>query len=333
MASVAAKDFLPAEVAVADLPLAYEISNRSASQWKPKVRDPRKQDKVINSSKIMMLSVRSRWNAGGRRGNVDIQYVPGAPTIFINDYVDVDGNVQPGLRKLYPGDELKKDAYLSGIKAGICFVDGYLFLENFGGKDNRLLLEFVHHHALNEGSPNFKRTRDLNSQLLFKPFLPEKKAEITLQSLDKEEEASHLFYGIRDKKGNYDVPKLNALLGIFDLGGGLGADDNAQKMVLLAPRFKSSPLRFIKDYEEATEEYIKAIGVAQNLGVLALTSKDAKMKIGAELHSLMTFNTSKEDERVQALVFHFLGTEKGKHDYTLLCGEVEIKKIEVVGKK
>lgn len=320
------------ELAISELPLVYEVSKRSASQWKQKNPDPRRQAKTINSAKIINLSVKSRWRAGGNLGNVDTQYVPGAPTIFVNDYVDAQGNVQPGLKKLYPGGELEREQYNRGVKAGICFVDGYLFLENFGGKDNRLLLEFVYHHALNEGGPNFLLQRDLNSVLLFKPFQPEKKAELSLVNMEKERDGMNLFFSARSPSGEYHVEKLNALLGMYGLGGGLSFEENAQKMQLLAPYAKLNPAKFADDWAKETEEYRVSIGVATSLGVLAFTSKDVKMNIGSEMVNLVSLNSAKADDANESLIYYFMGTEAGKRDYSRMTGEIEVQKIAKLSK-
>lgn len=330
--AIASKSILPKEctLEIHEYPHAYEISRRSASQWKQKKTDPRKQPKTINSSRLSDLSVISRWNAGDRIGNVEIQYVPGAPTIFRNDYLDREGNPQPGLKKLYSTDELMKDQYRRAVNSGIAFVDGFLFLDNFGGKDNRLLLDYVYHHALNESGPGYKPQRDINSILLFKAFEPEKKAVITLQGLDLEKRASELFYNIRDGKGVYNVPLLNALLGMYDLGGGLGADDLGQKMLQLAPFYRLNPTKFITDFDKHTEEYRMAIGTAEKLGVLVNTSKDAKLKIGADLMPLMEFKKETEDQRVESLVYHFLGDPAGMRDYSKMIGESDVKKVQAL---
>lgn len=327
------KLLLPQETLVKDYPTVYEVSKRSASQWKQRNPDPKKQAKVINSSKIMFLSIRSRWTAGGRIGNVAIQYVPGAPTIFVNDYLDIEGNVQPGLKKLYPGGELEGEQYRRGVQSGICFVDGYLFLENFGGKDNRLLLDFVYHHALNEKSPNYKPQRDINSIFLFKPFLPEAKAEINLERFDIEVEAKNLLASVRNK-GDYNEAKLNALMAIFDLGGSFGSGDNAQKMQTLALLERHSPVRFMEEYNNADKEIRMTIATAKTLGVLAITGKDVKMNIGkAPSKSILTLKSDKEEDAVEALTYYFLGAPSGKQDYSIVCGENENKKLEALNKE
>lgn len=282
--------------------------------------------KTINAPLLSMLSLRSRWNAGPTKGNVEIQYVPGAPTIFKGDYIDATGELQPGLRKLF-GVDLDKEQYRRASDEKIGFVDGYMFLDNFGGAGKQNLLAFVFHHALNEGSPNYKRTKDLNGQLLFKPFLPEKKAKFSMDKFDLESAAVTLLSNVRDGKGNFIQMKLNALCGIFGVGGGLGPDENNQKFELLIPKMKSNPASFLETYKESTEEHRMSIKMAQQFGLLAFTSKDAKLTLPTESRSIYEFTEEKAAEREDAVINYFLGGEKGRQDYSILCGEVENKKI------
>lgn len=313
-----------------EYPLAYELSRRNKSLWRPDEKQWRKQKinhnpKDINAPLTMALSLRSRWNAGPTKGNVEIMYIPDAPTIFVGDYIDTEGSLQPGLKKLY--SDLQTEQYRRAVRESISFIDGFLFLESYGGKNNRNLLEYVYHHALNESNPNYKRTKDLNPQLLFKPFLPEKKAEFSLEKFDKETAAISLLASTRDKKGNFITSKLNALCGVFGIGGGLGPDDNNQKFEMLIPRMKGNPASFLNEYEAATDEHSLTIKMAQQFGLLALTTKDAKLMLPTDSRTIYEFKDEKAAEREEAIIFYFLGGENGKRDYSLLCGEVENKKI------
>jgi hypothetical protein len=322
----------PVQVALdlKEYPLAYELSRRNKSLWRPNEKEWRKQKhnhqpKDINAPLLMALSLRSRCLAGPKKGNVEIMYIPNAPTIYVGDYIDTEGNLQPGLKKLY--SDLQTEQYRRATKEGIAFVDGFLFLENHGGINNRNLLEFCYHHALHESNPNFKRTKDLNPQLLYKPFLPEKKAAFSLDKFDKETAAIALLASVRDKKGNFLPDKLNALCGIFGVGGGLGPDDNNQKFELLIPRMKGNPVSFLQEYEDATEEHSMTIRMAQKYGLLALTAKDAKLMLPTDSRSILEFKGEKENEREDAVIFYFLGAPNGKRDYSLLCGEIENRKM------
>jgi hypothetical protein len=317
-----------------EYPVAYELCRRNKSLWRPNEKQWRKQrvthaPKDINAPLTMALSLHSRCNAGPTKGNVEIMYVPNAPTIFRRDYIDAAGNLQPGLEKLY-GASLDTEQYRRGIKEGIVFTDGFLFLNNFGGINNRVLLEYVYHHALNEGGPKFERTKDLNPQLLFKPFLPEQKAEFSLEKFDKETAAIALIASVRDKKGHFIPEKLNALCGVFNLGGGLGPDENNQKFEQLIPRMKGNPSTFLSTYEEATEDHRMTVKMAQQFGLLAITAKDAKMMLPDDSRTIYEFKDEKAAEKEEAIIFYFLGGVNGKRDYSILCGEVENKKMSTL---
>lgn len=335
-ASASMIDTLPRETAIPmdELPMVYEVSRRTKSQWEEK--NPGRNPKVINSTKNTSLAVRSKFNAGGRVGSVSIQYVPGAPTIFVNDYVDVEGKIQPGLKKLYPNGELESEQYSRAVKEGIKFVDGRLFLAHFGGEDNRILREYVYHHALNQGHPSFKPNPFSHPALAFRPFNPEKKAEISLGSLEVQADGLALFFSVRTKKGDtitYDTDKLNALLGMYELGAELTGEANHQKMELLMPYVKANPAKFHEDFEKETAEVRIAIAVATKLGVLAFTSKDAKLNIGAKIDTILEFKTQKDVDRTEALTYHFLGASEGKRHYSAMTGEIEVQKIAQLSKK
>lgn len=326
--TLTASDTLAHEQVLEDLPLIYEVITRNKSQWRPK-KVQNKKSPDINIAGRINLSVSSKWNAGGRRGDVRIQYVPGAPTIFINDYVDVDGNVQPGLKKL--GYDLEKRDYERAVKEGICFVNGILFLENYGGKDNRNLLEYVYYHALHEGAPNFKKTRNLTSMLTFRALVAEKKAAKPLENLETEVEAMNLFGSIRfvnpDGTFTYNVPKLNAILGIYDEGGGLGPEDYNQKLAALLPYFRKSPMAFLNEYKKHIQEYDAAIKMAQTFNVLTIASKEVKLKSGTSNTTIKTFSKEDKKTNIEDLIFHFMGNPQGQNDYNVLIAETEKAKI------
>lgn len=314
---------------IEDLPTTYEIVNRSASQWRQKNPRPGEQPKTINSSKIMDLSLRSRWNAGKGIGNVDIMYVPGADTIFVNDYIDEDGKLQPGLKTQYPNGELNKEQYRRACQAGICFVDGYLFADTWGGKNNPLLLQYLHLHQFNIASPNYVMQRDMMGMFLFKPLVPEAKAEVNLSVFDYLDKATSLLASVRSGK-EYDTAKLNALLGVFSIGAELGPNANGQKMELLVPFATGKPKMFVEEVEKQTNQVRMDIATAQTLGILAITSKDVKMTVtGQPEASILSFKSKdmNDEARAQALIYHFLGGSKGKLEYSLLRAEVENKKM------
>lgn len=316
-----------------NFPLIYEIVQHHASIWKPKQIQGKKSPN-INIAKRIDLSVKSRWNAGDRRGFVDIQYVPGAPTCFVNDYVDIEGNVQPGLKKL--GYDLKKTDYYAGVKEGIHFANGVLFLENWGGLSNRVLCEFVYLHSLNEASPHFARTRNTISMHIFRPLVAEEKAEKPLHNLDAEVKSANLLGSLRSKnaKGEYayDSPKMDAILSMHSLGGGLGIADVNQKLATIYYEHKKSPVAFLNKYNESMDEYKMSIAVAQNLNVLTVGSKEAKLKIGNATRSILDFKKTNKEENIEELVFHLITTGSGANDYNEMLSEVEKKKIEALSK-
>ncbi len=107
-------------------------------------------------------------------------------------------------------------------------------------------------------------------------------------------------------------------------------EDDNQKMIQLVPFYKLNPAKFYADYEAFTEEYLVSIKVATQLGVLVMTSKDAKLKIGAEMTTLMEFKGEKEEERINMLTYYFLGDQNGMMNYSRMQGESDVKKIDAL---
>jgi len=308
-----------------ELPLVYEVSRREKSNWIPKDKNRKKE---INCAKLMVLDVRSRWYSGPAKGEVEIQYVPGAPTIFVNDYLNEKGELMPGLKKL--GYDLKGEDYRRAVQEDIKFVDGYLFLENYGGRNNMTLLQYMHHHGSNEGSPNFTRKRNMNTMFLFKPMVKEKKAAAQLDTMEDDLDALKLFSALRVKKDNdfeYDTAKINAILGMLQEGQSLGDNESAAKMLIIRPFVKNKPVQFMKLYNDTMNEYGKTIALGVQLKVIDVTAKEAVIKItGMELINI-PFSKEKRDENIEDMIFYFLGTEKGSILYNQIRGEVDQKKI------
>lgn len=326
---------LDAPIAIAtNHPLIYELSKRGSSSWVKKGTEKDKNPQHLNCAKSILLEVRTKWNAGPGQGEIEIQYVPGAPTIFVNNYVDANGEKQKGLREL--GYDLKGEDLRRAVEENIKFVNGFLYLETYGGLDNKTLLDFIEHHSSNEGSPNFKVKRNMNTMFLFKPLVKEKQAANQLENLEIENEAHNLFTNLRTKAGKgfeYDTAKIDAILGILEIGNGLQSNESSQKMLLIAPYIKNS-VKFMKVYNEAIENYKTTIKLAVTTKVIVFGKGEVKIHI-TNVTPVITFELAKttKDEQTEELVFHFLGTESGRITYSQLIGEVENKKLEALGSK
>ncbi len=310
-----------------EYPLVYEVSKRGKSSWTPKDKS---RHTTINTAKNFFLDVRSKTKIEGRVGEVEIQYVPGAPTIFVNDWKE--GGVEyKGLKSL--GYDLKGDDYRRAKEENIRFVNGILYLENYGGQGNVTLCQFMHHHGMNEGAPGYKRNPRMQSMFLFKPLVKEKKAVASLDSLEVEQIAINLFAGLRKKAGDtfeYDTAKIDAILGMLNEGGGLQDNESSEKMLLIKPFVYAGAAKFMKLYEDTINEYKMVINMATTLKVLTIGEKKAEVKIRQIQPIVIELNNESREANIEALIFHFLGTEMGKITYSQLVGEVEAKKIEAL---
>ncbi len=320
-----------------EFPLVYELSRREKSAWVLKDQHnnkPQNKHRDINCAKILFVEMRSRWNGGKGKGEIEIQYVPGAPTIFVNDYTNGKGELCKGLKSL--NYDLKGDDYRRAVQEDIKFVDGYLYLENYGGNNNPILLEYMYHHGSNEMAPNFVKKRNMNTMFLFKPMVKEKKAAAQLDNMDVEMEAMTLFNKLRLTGGEnpaYDTAKLNAILGMLQEGQGLSENESAAKMLLIRPLIKNKPVEFMKLYNDTMKDCNLRIATGVSLKVIEIEPKEAKIKITGMEPIAIPLSKEKRDENVEALIFYFLGDESGRILYSQFKGEVEAKKIEALSKQ
>lgn len=315
--------------------LLYELVRRIKSSWKPNVKKGNTRMKDISTAKWMTLDVRSRYNGGPGVGMVEIQYVPGAPTIRRNDYVDAGGNQQKGLISLYGREHLDIELFKRASMENLRFVDGIFFLDQYGGASNTILLEFISHHEMNQAAPNFKVGRNHNTLFLFKPLEKEKKATADLDTIEMEMNAMSILNSLFTKKGEnttYDTAKINAILGLLQEGGGLGSNESGQKVLLIRSFVHKNPAGFLKAYNDTIEEYGKTVKLATQFKVLTISGKEAVVKITSQEPQKIELKSAKYDENVEALIFHFLGTPDGDILFSQMQAEIENQRIEALKK-
>lgn len=336
--SVEAKELQRADDTAPEPCLVYELSTQYKSSWTPNPKNKNKHRKDIKTAKFLSIAMESRWNGGKGVGELKTQYVQGAPTIFVNDYVEGNEH-KKGLRSLYGQDALTTELKRQSIEEDIKFVDGILFLEHYGGAANKALIDFIEHHEFNENAPNYKMKRNMNSIFKFKPLLKEKKAAAEVGQIDVEFEAYKLLNSLSNEKGGkreYDTNKINAILGIFGEGGDLDENQSGDKLLLLRAFVKRNASGFLAAYKEAIAEYEKALKVAISLKVVTLEpkAKGASIKLtGIEEPFKVELNSEKEGENFNDLILYFLGTTEGKMRWEQVLVESDTKRIEVLGKK
>lgn len=316
--------------------MVFELTNRSKSQWVRKGDERSPNPRHMNSPRTVALPMTSRKYLGTGLGYTDTQYVPGANTYFVEDYMDEkSGKMLPGLKtQKYDLDLQRRRA----MQMNIHFLFGKLDLRKFG--EDPVLLGFVNDHENNVEStantlPGGKDRRKIQ-QFNFQPLRKEEKAQKLIVNFDTEVEAMNFVARLRAKtaKGyDYNVDLMNAVCGIFEIGQGLTDMDTNQKMEVIVSLVKRNSLGFINAVNETFEEYKMAVATAMKYGVLQVTSKDAKITIDNQATLIKELKGSNQDEKTMDLICHFIGDEKGRQNYNSLCGETELKKAQSLSKK
>lgn len=313
----------------------FELTNRSKSQWVKKGTQHSANPKHLNAPREYTLPIRSRVFLGEGKGYAETQYVPGADTIFVNDIKDARGNVvSKGLKT--QGYDLRAE-YERAIGLNIKFMFGLLDLKKYG--DDPLLLEFVKNHEDNmESDANTKKggrdPRKIQS-FNFAPLRKEERAQKAIETLEDDAAAMEFLTKLRRKKNDgyeYNVAVINAVCHIFEIHQAYMDGAPAQKVEALIQLGKRNGAGFIKAIRETVDEYRVNIAKATTLGVLHIGSKEAKLQTGTDLISVKLFAGEEREENIEALIYHFIGDDKGRQNYSQMCGESDLKQAESLRK-
>lgn len=310
----------------------FELTNRSKSQWVKKGTQNSPNPRHMNAPREYALPIRSRAYRGEGKGYADTQYVLGANTIYVDDVLDKNGTIiQKGLRS--QGYDLRAE-YVRAVGLGIKFVFGLLDLKKYG--DDPRLLEFINNHEDNlESDANTKKggkdPRKIQS-FNFAPLRKEENAKKAIEALEDDAAALEFLTKLRKKQASgqysYNTEVINAVCHIFEIHQAYMDGAPAQKVEALILLAKRNGAGFINAIRDTVDEYRLKIGVAQQMGVLHITSKEAKVQTGNEIISVKEFSGENKEEHLEELIYFFIGDDKGKQNYSLMCGETEIRKAE-----
>ena len=314
----------------------FVLDRKGSSQWMAKARgwtrdNPRAEQnnpKRMNVPKHAFLAMESYQNMGPGLGNVPTAYIPGAPTYFVNDYVDKDGKLQPGLKTLkYDLHEGRRRA----CKLGIKFINGVLYGDIYGIQDDKILQEFILHHDWFMDQEGWKRDPRKLGQLNFRRLNVEKEAEKPIEVFETKANAMALVLSLykqkADKSYEYNTAKIDAILGVFGEGLNLKADDIKQKIKILAAFAEHDSANFLQVWEDAIENYAILIKTAQTkqVNLLTITGKEAKLNLAAleNKRVIATFQPGATTEsQIETLIFYFMGSPIGRNDWNQLSTEV-----------
>lgn len=305
----------------------------------------------LRHGKSMSVNPKSRLFLGKGNGFMPIQYVPGADTIYENDYyVDKEGALVCGS---ITEDEAKKKGYTKklGLKSqgynlkeeyaramelDIKFENGILYLDKYA--DDPMLVKFMQENELNIQAPRAKENRNPHrlTMFMFEPMVAELDAlkSKKVVDFDGNVEAMLLVKGLRtqrpDKSYSYNEIKMDALLAITEQGIGLAAGQVAQKFEILAQMAQRAGAAFYQVVTEQINETIATIQTAIELEVLAFSGAEAKMvKDGAKTSVYTVQKTAPSStDMVEELAWYFIGNNIGQAGYSVLCTELEAAKLK-----
>lgn len=328
-----------AEVAKIHEQLVFEIIPRgnAKSGFMRKEDKGKSNPRYLNASRTMNLPMESRHFGGAGKGYVKTQYIFGADTIYVDDYVDADNIKQKGLKN--QGYDLKAERERA-VGMNIHFVFGQLDLRKYGADD--VLVDFVNKHEMNAESPAGKNPNPIvNRMFQFRPLRKEEKAVKRTADFEDVYDAMSIVRKLRTKTKDgfdWDEPQIDAILNI--LGGktaDLGIGTTAQKFEMILAYATKDGAEFLNTINESLKETKLTIGKAITLDILKVTSKGAELKVGegAEWRKIYEFaGALKEEQRIETLAIYLLGgNENSTNDFNLMFGEVEVAKLKDVKKK
>jgi len=326
-----------AEVANIHQNMVFEMISRSTSGFIRKDDVGKVNPRKMNSAKRFDLPVTSRHHIGKGKGYIKTQYVPGADTIYVDDYVDADGKIQSGLKKQGINLELERER---AIQMNIHFKFGILDLRQYG--EDPMLVEFVNKHEMNAESAAGKNPdRTVSRMFQFQPMRKEEKAAKRTVGFEEQYEAMSIIKALRTKTAagfEYDVAQVDAIINVLGLKtADLGDSDTAQKFEIILKAASQDGIEFLKIVNDALNSTRLTIAKALGMGIVKISSKGADIKAGegAQTREVLKFkNGMDESARMQALAIHLLGgSPQAQNDLNTIISEVEIGEISALSKK
>lgn len=286
---------------------------------------------TINSNKPVhfsfpltwILPITSRHFLGAGKGYVKTQYVPGADTIFVDDYLDEKGEKQKGLKSQnYNLEEESGRAKALAIK----FEKGFLDLRKYGS--NPTLTHFLNTHESNSESPaGMQKNATINRIHTFSPLKAEEKALNRAVKFEDSMEAMDIVRSLRTKDGEgykYDDAKLHAIVTVMGFTQKLGTNDLAQRFETVMMAATANPLEFKEIVESGLKAVEMMVAKAVSAEILTMSATNVKMKLpNTEVIEIYKFSGVKADERITALTYHLLGNPEAKPNYQSIRAEVE----------
>lgn len=305
---------------------AFIMSNKDKGK-----NGPIRQDTVgtrnpvyMNSNRIFPLPMTSRRYLGDGNGYANTQYILGADTIYVNDYVDETGDYKKGLKS--QGYNLDKERENS-MKRKIGFQFGIMDLKKFGS--DPLLVEFVNTHESNMESAAGKNPNPgVNRIAKFMPMRAEEKAAKKNVNFEDKMEGMNIVASLRQlvKPGEYKYAenKVNALISILGITNKLGTTEFNQKFDMILRFAEAGPAEFASIVNEGMQSVEMMIAKAIAKDIISMSIREVKMKIGDTNREIYKFpKETKEEDRARTLAYFLVGDPIAKGDYNTIRAEVE----------
>lgn len=278
----------------------------------------------LNSNRLFPLPMTSRRYLGDGLGFVNTQYVRGANTIYVDDYVDEKGTLRKGLKS--QGFNLDKERE-NAMKLNVGFKFGIMDLKKFGG--DPLLVEFVNTHESNiESAAGQVKFSTVTRIIRFQPMRAEEKAAAKNVNFEDKMEGMDIVRSLRKKaKDNtykYDEDKINAIITILGITNKLAGNEWAQKFDVILRFAETDPAEFASIVLDGLQSVEMMIAKAISNEILSMSIREAKLKVGTEpAREIYKFNKeTKENERIMHLAYFLLGDPSAKGDYLTIKSEV-----------
>lgn len=256
-------------------------------------------------------------------------YIPGAPTRFLDDVLDRDGKViEKGLKSRGWDKEMIADGKKRALRQNVHFKWGQLVLNTFG--DNAQLVEYLRNHEFCEDSPHYKQMLLVNKGGIIKWHIdkPEAEAEEKLIGIEIDHQISTLLVTLSKKSGKmteYDTAKIDAILTMFGIGGGIPPMEYARKILAITTFSKENPVKFLSHFESQTAVCRANVAEAVQHNIIDVSGKKAILNDGKK--ELYEFKATNKDDKFGELVLHFLSSEGAKSYETVLIKTEAEKKL------
>jgi len=222
-----------------------------------------------------------------------IRYIPNAPTIMVNDYIDAYGNEKPGLNTLgYTPDTLKElsNKAVAENKAKLG-KDGYLHMSKL---NDALLAEYLYYNIFNLSAPNQLTTKPSTMALCYKIYEREKAVQAEVVNvLDKAAAMSYVSsLGKRTASGGntYDEVKIGALARIMGIDGQYPVVED--RFMALMRLVDANYNTFMKMKDSTINETKIFLGQAVQHNMLNVNANAASLTINKKPEVIVTFSES-----------------------------------------